>query len=70
MGESYEIFKTEKRFRSRNSYISYVNITAFFQNKIVFNCSKTENFTHASVCIPLILYTHDGKTMVYFTIHD
>ena len=67
MGESYEIFKTEKRFRSRNKLYFICKYYCFFQNKIVL---KQKTFTHASVCIHLILYTHDGKTMVYFTIHD
>ena len=62
MGESYEIFKTEKRFRSRNKLYFIWKYYCFFQNKIVL---KQKTFTHASV-----LYTHDGKTMVYFIIYD
>ena len=50
----YEIVKTEKIFYLEISYILYVNITAFFK-------TKQKSFTHASVCIHLIIYTHDGK---------
>ena len=54
MDQSYEIFKTELRFRSRNKlYCICINITAFFQNKIVINCFKTENF-HPCICV----YSH------------
>ena len=63
----YEIVKTENRFNLEISYILYVNITAFFKTKLFL---KQKSFTHASVCIHLILYTHDCKTMVFFTIHD
>ena len=47
MGESYEIFKTEIRFRSRNKLYFIYKYCWYFSKQ---NCFKTENF-HPCICV-------------------
>ena len=47
MGESYEIFKTEKISRSRNKLYFICKYYCFFSKQ---NCFKTENF-HPCICV-------------------
>ena len=49
MDESYEIFKTEKRFRSRNKLYFICKYYCFFQTKLFLIFLK-QNF-HPCICV-------------------